>query len=160
MSHAKLLHGSENSGKLVALVRDKKKSFQHNAAISIIDGSPGTGCPVISSITGTDYVVVVTEPTVSGVHDFKRILDLIHFFHLKSGVIVNKADINPEKKQEIQQWAEKTGCDFLGAIQYDTGFTLAQKKGLTFVEYKSNETSGQIRDIWAKIKDVVNYSVE
>jgi MinD superfamily P-loop ATPase len=154
LSHAKLYASEENSGKLVSLIRNKKNelAFSYNLDKSIIDGSPGTGCPVIASITGTDYALVVTEPTVSGIHDLKRILDVIHFFNIKSGIIVNKYDLNPVKSREIKYIAEQSGADFLGEVAYDKSITRAQMEGISVVEYINNETTEQIRSAWDKIK--------
>ncbi|MBN2534706.1 MAG: P-loop NTPase [Spirochaetales bacterium] len=155
MSHAKLGASEENSGKLVSLIRSKKNNLaaSHGLNKSIIDGSPGTGCPVIASITGTDYVLVVTEPTVSGIHDLKRVLDVIDFFKIKSGIIVNKYDLNPEKSEEIKEIAEKSGSDFLGEIPYDKAMTKAQMEGISVIEYTDNEMTKQIRNIWENIKN-------
>ncbi|MFW5958102.1 MAG: P-loop NTPase [Desulfosalsimonas sp.] len=153
MSHAKLGVAEENSGKLVTLVRNKKDELAGKQGLqrALIDGSPGTGCPVIASITGTDYALVVTEPTVSGVHDLYRVLDVIKFFNIKSGVIVNKYDLNHEKTNEIIGIAQEAGSEFLGAIPYDKSITKAQLKGLSVVEYTDNTTTATINDIWEKI---------
>ncbi len=157
MSHAKLGVAEENSGKLVSLVRNKKDevSVKFGLNRALIDGSPGTGCPVIASITGTDYALVVTEPTVSGIHDLYRVLDVINFFNVKSGVIVNKYDLNPEKTEEIVTLVEESGSRFLGAIPYDKSITRAQVEGLSVVEYTDNETTMKIREIWAEIANTV-----
>jgi MinD superfamily P-loop ATPase len=137
MSHAALGIAEENSGKLVSLIRNKQKesAARENLDRLIIDGSPGTGCPVIASITGADYAIVVTEPTVSGIHDLKRILDVIDFFHIKAGIIVNKYDINPGKSGEIKDITEEKQADFLGEIPYNTAMTRAQMEGISIVEY-------------------------
>ncbi len=157
MSHAKLGIAEENSGKLVAMIRNKKNELAaaSNLDKSLIDGSPGTGCPVIASVTGTDYALVVTEPTVSGVHDLRRILDVIEFFRIRSGIIVNKADLNPLKTEEIKEIAGQTGADFLGEIKYDKVFTNAQMKKISAVEYADNETTDQIKNIWEKIRNIL-----
>jgi MinD superfamily P-loop ATPase len=154
MSHAKLGIAEENSGKLVSLIRNKKNELAsaHNLDTSIIDGSPGTGCPVIASITGTDYALVVTEPTVSGVHDLRRILDVIRFFDIKSGIIVNKYDLNPEKSAEIKKIADRYEADFSGEIPYDTSFTEAQTRGVSVVEYEDSPLTAEIARIWEKIR--------
>lgn len=155
MSHAKLGAAEENSGKLVTLIRNKKNQLaaKNNLNLSIIDGSPGTGCPVIASITGTDYAVIVTEPTVSGVHDLKRILDVIKFFNIKSGVIVNKFDLNIEKTNDIINISKEYATDFLGKIGYDKSVTKAQMNGISIVEFVNNETTNEIKNIWQRIKE-------
>jgi len=154
MSHAKLGVAEENTGRLVTLVRTKKDelAISHVLPKSIIDGSPGTGCPVIASITGTDYALVVTEPTVSGIHDLKRVLDVIRFFGVSSGVIVNKSDLNMEKAAEIREIARENGSNFLGMIPYNKQITEAQVKGQSVVEYTNGEITHTIKSIWERIK--------
>ncbi len=154
MSHAKLGIAAENSGKLVALIRDKKnrETAARNLTLSIIDGSPGTGCPVIASVTGTDYALVVTEPTVSGIHDLNRVLDVINYFGIRSGIIVNKYDLNPGKAEEIRSIADRRGSDFLGRISYSTAFTMAQLAGVSVIEYEDSDLTKNITRIWEKVK--------
>ena len=155
MAHAKLGAAEENSGKLVSLIRNKKNRIanEQNINISIIDGSPGTGCPVVASIAGCDYAVIVTEPTVSGIHDMKRILDVINYFKIKSGIIVNKYDLNPAKSDEAVKIAAQNNSNFLGMIPYDESVTDAQIEGISIIEYTENKVTKQIRKIWDKIKD-------
>jgi MinD superfamily P-loop ATPase len=154
MSHARLGRAEENSGKLVSLIRNKKNELAagFHLAKSISDGSPGTGCPVIASITGTDYALVVTEPAVSGVHDLKRVLEVIQFFKVKSGIIVNKYDLNTTKTEEIKNIALESGSDFPGTLPYDKSITRAQMKGIPVVEYTDNKLTDQIKTIWEKIR--------
>ena len=101
--HAQLFPGAENSGRLVALLRQKARELaaQTGRALILSDGSPGIGCPVISSLTGTDAAVLVTEPTPSGLHDLQRVADLCRHFTIPIGVIVNKADLNPEATEAV-----------------------------------------------------------
>lgn len=137
MSHARLGIAEENSGRLVTLVRDhavnlsKKYGMNNN----LIDGSPGTGCPVIASLTAADYAVIVTEPTVSGLHDMKRVFDLIDYFGMKAGVVINKFDINQDMTQKIEEAAYKAGMKKLGLIPYDEIVTMSQIKAQSVVEY-------------------------
>ncbi len=95
MVHAKLAIGADNSGKLVAQVKNEAKKIAEEGDYDyiIVDGSPGVGCPVVSSLSGANYVVLVTEPTVSGLHDLKRVYELVHKFNLKAGCIINKFDL-------------------------------------------------------------------
>ncbi|MBN1412364.1 MAG: P-loop NTPase [Spirochaetales bacterium] len=157
MSHAKLGIAEENSGKLVTLIRNKKNEMasRHGLQLSIIDGSPGTGCPVIASVVGSDYALVVTEPTVSGVHDLKRILDVIRFFKIKSGIIVNKADLNSGKTAEIREIAGQSGSDFIGEIPFDKSFTRAQMEKLSVIEYAHSPLTEKITAIWQIVRERV-----
>ncbi|MCG8571375.1 MAG: P-loop NTPase, partial [Spirochaetes bacterium] len=155
MSHAKLGIAEENSGKLVSLVRSHQSHLagKYKMDISIIDSSPGTGCPVIASLTGSHYAVIVTEPTVSGIHDLKRIIDLTHFFQIPSGIIVNKYDINTSKSREIEEIAFEKRSTLLGMIPFDKEVTEAQIKGITVVEHSPNgKVTQSIREIWEIIK--------
>ncbi|HDQ44133.1 MAG TPA: 4Fe-4S dicluster domain-containing protein [bacterium] len=154
MSHARLGVAGENSGKLVTLVRENKNFIAKQSGLdrALIDGSPGTGCPVIASLTGADYALVVTEPTVSGIHDLRRVLDVILFFRIPSGVLVNKSDINPEKADAVRHIAEEAGSDFLGMIPYDRRMTAAQVEGLSIVEYTDGPITDTIRTIWDKVR--------
>ncbi len=154
MSHATLEPGKENSGKLVTLVR--KNAAQKNTAtgesIIVLDGSPGTGCPVIASVGGAKAAVIVTEPTVSGLHDLERILELTAHFRVRSGVIINKADINPQVTESIKKLAQERGADILGGLPYDTIFVDAQQAGKTLLEHDPNGPVSEIlKKIWKKI---------
>jgi MinD superfamily P-loop ATPase len=163
MSNAALGLAEENSGKLVTLVRKNAneliQSYKLNRAV--IDGSPGTGCPVIASITGAKYVLIVTEPTVSGVHDLKRILDVVKFFKVPSGVIVNKSDLNLDKTEEIRFITKEKGSDYIGTVPYDKQITEAQVHGLSTIEFSDSIASRAIRSIWERVKKCASsHSVE
>ena len=154
MSHAKLGVAEENSGRLVTLVRDKAALLaeQDDRSNAVMDGAPGTGCPVISSISGTHYALAVTEPTVSGVHDLKRILEVTKHFGVKSGVVVNKYDINKALTKEIKEIADEYNSEFLGTIPYGKEVTEAQMKKLSVVEYADTPLTDSIKKIWEKIE--------
>jgi len=155
--HAKLGIGTENSGKLVALVKNIAKQLAENTQkeIVLVDGSPGVGCPVISSLSGASFVVFVTEPTVSGVHDFKRAFELSKRFNIPSAIIINKADLNSEKTKEIVDFASANNIHFLGMLPYDNVFTNAMLEGLSVVEYTNNEITESIKGMWNKIVSLV-----
>jgi len=116
---ASLEMGSGNSGFLVSEVKDQLKTSTIASDIEIIDGSPGIGCPVISSITGVDTVLVVAEPSVSGFADMKRVIETAARMNVKSVVCVNKYDINLEKTEEIEYYCNKQNIPFLGKIPFD-----------------------------------------
>ena len=157
MSHAKLGVAEENSGRLVTLVRDKAAilSKEFNRAEALIDGAPGTGCPVISSLTGADYVLAVTEPTVSGVHDLERALEVVRHFGIKSGVVINKFDLNEELTEKIKDLAFKYGTEYMGKIPYGKEITLAQMNRLSVVEYTNTPLTDSIKECWVKIRDAI-----
>ena len=154
MSHARLGAAEENSGKLVTLVRNNACYLANKNGLEkvIIDGAPGTGCPVISSLTGADYALVVTEPTVSGMHDMQRVLKLIHHFKITSGVVVNKYDLNREMAEKIKNIVFRERVEFLGFLPYAKEVTDAQFKGLSVVEYTDTEVTKKIKSLWDKLK--------
>jgi len=148
--HAALDTRAENSGKLVTTVRKEAKriAVERGSDWIIVDGSPGTGCPVIASITGADTVVVVTEPTLSGQHDLERVASLTRHFDIPLCVCVNKADINPAQAEETSRWCERNSIPFLGMIPYDRDVTRAQIRGESVIEYQEanpgNDAEGAI----------------
>jgi len=135
--YAELLPGEENSGKLVTMVRTEAKEQAQRAGLSqiLIDGPPGIGCPVISSITGTSLALIVTEPTASGIHDLERIVQLARHFELPAAVIVNKSDINPACTDSIEQYCIQKGIPLLGRLPYEKAISEAQRQGKAIVEY-------------------------
>ncbi len=154
MSHAKLGMAEENTGRLVTLVRENAEvSGDEGSELTLIDGAPGTGCPVIASITGSDFALVVTEPTVSGIHDMERVLDVADHFGIKAGIVVNKSDLNESMTQKIKDIAEERAVDVLGEIPYDNVFTEAQMERKTVIEYSDNETAESIKRIWKKVRE-------
>jgi MinD superfamily P-loop ATPase len=157
MSHAKLGIAEENSGRLVTLVRNKQSQLAQEASINeaIIDGSPGTGCPVIASLTGSTYALVVTEPTVSGVHDLDRILKVIRHFGIPSGVVVNKFDLNTEMTDKIQLLIQDYDAEFIGTIPYDKAITDAQMERLSVVEFTQSSVTEAIEGVWERVKQFI-----
>jgi len=152
MVHAELAIAAENSGKLVTRVKTLAKSLteEQNKDFLIVDGSPGIGCPVTASITGADYVVVVTEPTLSGWHDLKRAWELIAHFSLPVGVIINKADLNPEVTDQIKAFAREKSMQLLAEIPYNEAFVQSMTEAKTIVEY-NEELAELIRDAWSRV---------
>ncbi|HAR95647.1 MAG TPA: (4Fe-4S)-binding protein [Deltaproteobacteria bacterium] len=153
---AELLPGEENSGKLVTMVRTeaRKQAETKNIPLIVIDGPPGIGCPVIASVTGTSHAVIVTEPTGSGIHDLKRILQLTAHFGINAGVVVNKSDINTTHTSSVKALCEKEGrAMFFGGIPFEPKVSEAQRKGITILDYApTSEASTAIRNIYKRIK--------
>jgi len=150
MVHAELGVGGENSGKLVSVVRERAREIAEAQGLGVvlIDGSPGTGCPVIASVTGAHYAVIVTEPTLSGLHDLERILELTRHFRVAAGVIVNKADLNEGVARGIAEASRRAGAQELGKIPYERAFTEAQIQGKTLLEYGDFEAGRLIASAW------------
>lgn len=159
MVHARLGIAEENSGKLVSLVRKESKKIAEESGLDLIitDGAPGVGCPVIASIGGASAVLIVTEPTVSGVHDMKRVAELASFFRIPAMVCVNKYDLNPEKSEDIRNYAETHDIVFVGEIPFDHIFTKAMVEAKTILEYDpGSKTCEKVREIWQKVYDRIN----
>ncbi len=152
--HAALKIGSDMSGKLVAEVRKKAREEAEKLATDyiIIDGSPGIGCPVTASVTGTDYVVLVTEPTLSGIHDMKRVLEVVRNFGIPAGCVINKADINPQLTEELKRFAGENDLDLLGVFPYDDLFIEAVNKGLSVAEMKGTQPARLMEQLWDMIR--------
>jgi MinD superfamily P-loop ATPase len=154
MIHARLGIGEENSGKLVSLVRKEARQLaeKQGADLIITDGPPGIGCPVIASIGGATVLVIVVEPTVSGIHDMERVIDLAAHFKVPGMVCVNKFDLNLEMTEAIEQLALRRNVAVLGRVSFDPSFTRSMVEGKTLFEYgKPTVTWQQIRDIWRQI---------
>jgi len=151
--HAKLGIGADNSGKLVAHVKNVAKEIaeQYKKMYVIVDGSPGVGCPVVSSLSGANYVVLVTEPTVSGLHDLKRVYELVKKFHIKAGCIINKFDLNSQKTSEIIKYLEEENIEHLCNLPYNDSFSKAMTECKTIVEYDDGELTHILTNAWIKI---------
>jgi MinD superfamily P-loop ATPase len=150
MVHARLGVAGENSGKLVSLVRQQARETARASGLEcvLIDGSPGVGCPVIASLTGATLALVVTEPTVSGLHDLERVCELTRHFRLTTVMCINKWDLHEEMTQKIEAFANGQLLPVVGRIRYDRSVTEAQVKGLSVVEYARDGVATDIRIVW------------
>lgn len=157
MVHAKLGIGADNSGKLVAKVKNEAKSLaeREGKKTVIVDGAPGIGCPVVSSLSGADFVVLVTEPSVSGIHDLKRVFELVKKFGLKTGCIINKADINADVTKKIKTFLKTKKIHHLADLPYDETFTKTMTAGKTIIEFGESEMKQLVENSWGKIKKLL-----
>jgi MinD superfamily P-loop ATPase len=149
--HAELYPGRENSGKLVTLVKQHAKLLAEDQAVPlvIIDGPPGIGCPVISASAGADLSLVVTEPSLSGLHDLQRALGMLQHFRVKPLVVINKADLYPQGSQDIHQYAAENGVEVIGEVPFDPAIVEAMVHGQPVTAYQPEATSAQaICSIW------------
>jgi len=158
MVHAKLGIGSENSGKLVAHVKKQAKirAEAEGKQYVLVDGSPGIGCPVVSSLSGADFVVLVTEPTVSGIHDLKRVYELVRKFNIPAGCIINKADINADMTEQITAYLQEQNIALLATLPYDEDFTRAMVAERTIVEYGDGTLKAALTAAWHKVRGLVD----
>ncbi len=149
MVHAQLGVAAENSGKLVSTVREQAQAVAVDKGLSLIisDGPPGIGCPVIASLSGVSLALVVTEPTVSGLHDLQRVMALTRHFSVPTAVCVNKWDINPQQAELIESAARSAGAGITSRIRFDRSVTRAQLLQKAVVEIDS-AAGDDIREIW------------
>ena len=158
MVHARLNAGGENAGKLVARVKNDAKRLakkMHKKYI-LVDGAPGIGCPVVSALSGADFVLFVAEPTISGLHDLKRIAELVKRFRLRSGCIINKFDLNEDLTCDIKRFINAEDIMHIADIPFDDTFTMAMIHGKTIMEYKPNPVQEILLQSWDKIRLVFN----
>ena len=152
--HARLGIAEENSGKLVTLVRQasKRLAAEQNLDLILTDGPPGVGCPVIASIGGASAVIIVTEPSLSGIHDMQRVVELANHFRVPAMVCVNKFDLNPDLTADIEAFARGEGIACLGRIPFDPTVTEAMVQGQTIFESNSNSKAGSaIMHVWRRL---------
>lgn len=151
MVHARLGIAEENSGKLVALVRQEAKKLARSNGMELIitDGPPGIGCPVIASIGDSTAILIVVEPTVSGIHDMERVVQLAKRFGIPAMVLINKYDLNLEQSERIETYAAGNDVRFMGRVGYDPVFTKSMVQGQTIFEYASGSDAAEaVREIW------------
>ncbi len=154
MVHARLGIAQENSGKLVSTIRSaaKKMAEEQNKDLVLIDGPPGIGCPVIASITGASGVLVIVEPTISGMHDMERVLTLTRHFKLPALVCINKYDLNPEMTRQIEEKVATLNIEVVGKIPFNPVFVEAMVEAKNIFEYgKEAELLETVKNIWNRV---------
>jgi len=159
MAHAMLSPSEANSGKLVTLVRQNAKVLaeKEKTNLIIIDGPPGIGCPVIASVTGVDAGLVVTEPTMSGIHDLKRALQLLEHFNVQPFICVNMYDINKDNTEKIESFCKENGIEVIGKIPFNPVVTEAMVNGKTIIEYSPrSNVAKEIEGIWEKLSALIS----
>lgn len=154
MIHARLSPGAENSGRLVTLLRREARALaeQNDLDLILCDGSPGIGCPVISSLGGANLAVAVTEPTPSGIHDLVRVAELCGHFRVPVAVIVNKHDLNPERTAAIESLCRDKGYILAGKLPFDPAMTKAMLKRKAITEIHASPLAGTLREIWNAVE--------
>lgn len=151
---ARLGIAQENSGKLVALVRQQARTIAGEKGCSTIitDGPPGIGCPVISSLSGAELALLVTEPTVSGLHDLERVIETCRHFKVPATVCINKYDINESKSTEIENLCNDIGLKVIAKVPFDTAVNRATAQGVPLVEMDDGPAAVEIRRLWKNLK--------
>ncbi len=153
--HGELRAGEETSGKLVTEIKEKAGDLAEaeEKEMIIIDGSPGTGCPVIASLADVDLALIVTEPTVSGLHDLRRVIELSENFDIETSVAINKFDLNEEMVEEIEAFSRENEIPVTGKIPYDSTVTEAMVEGKSVVEYTDQGAAEEVKNIWSKLQE-------
>lgn len=152
--HAHLEPGEENSGKLVAKVREQalERAGEVGADWILVDGPPGTGCAAKSAMTGTDYVLIVAEPTPSGIHDMLRVIDLARHFRIPVGLLVNKADLAPHRTDELRRIAAEQAIEWLGEIPFSRAIPEALTTLTPYPETRSDAVTATLETTWNRVR--------
>ncbi|MDR3568370.1 MAG: ATP-binding protein [Syntrophobacteraceae bacterium] len=154
--HARLFPGEANSGRLVSVLKQQARQLAKSEGKELIlsDGAPGIGCPVISSLSGADLAVAVTEPTPSGRHDLERVAELCGHFRIRLGVIINKFDLNPEGADGIEEFCRSKGHEVIARLAHDQIVTKAMVAGLVVTELPETDFTREVRKTWARIEEL------
>lgn len=154
--------GSTTSGKLVSDVKEFAFGIDcfEDCNLILIDGPPGIGCPVIASISGLDYIIAITEPTPSGLHDLIRVIEVVNQFKIPFGIVINKFDLKSSFQEQFKKFIEETDYNILGRIPYDLSIPKAMSFAETVVEYAPNsKASLAIKEIYKNLKKILWNSV-
>ncbi len=160
LSHARLFAGESTSGKLVTEVRKRASdiALSEGHSMILIDGPPGIGCPVISTLTGVDLAVIVTESTLTGTHDMARVIELCRELEVPTSVIINKYDVNPDVTEQIESNCHEWGVEVLGRVPFDPVMVHSMVASLTLPEFApDSEVASLIAEMWGRIVDLANY---
>lgn len=151
--HAQLFPGQENSGRLVTLLKQEARALAKEQGLELVlcDGSPGVGCPVISSLSGAHLAVAVVEPTPSGRHDFRRVAELCDHFRIPAAVLLNKADLNPEEAAAITAHCRDRGYAVVGSLPFDPAVTEAMIRREALTE-RPSPLADALREIWERVR--------
>lgn len=157
--HARLGIAQENSGKLVSLVRQNARQIAEKEGLDFLlsDGPPGIGCPVISSLSGVDLALIITEPTLSGIHDLDRVLGVCRHFNVPALVCINKYDLNEENSILIKRNCQALGIELATVIPFDNVVTEALIQGVPVVEYSNGRVSRNIEMLWRAVYQKLNF---
>jgi MinD superfamily P-loop ATPase len=160
--HARLGIAQENSGKLVAQVRQQARQIAEREGLDYIisDGPPGIGCPVISSLSGASLALLVTEPTLSGIHDLERVLGVCRHFGIPAVACINKYDLNEENTRQIEEHCAGEGVKVVARIPFDNAITEALVHGVPVVEYCDGPVSQEMEKLWDEVCGMLLYKVK
>jgi len=151
--------GSTTSGLLVSEVKEHANHLKkyEDTNLILIDGPPGIGCPVIATVSGLDYVVAITEPTPSGLHDLKRALEMVTQFNIPFGIVINKADLKSASQKQLNSYIKKSSHEILGKINFDLSIPEAMSYAEPVVDYAPESDASQaINSIYTKLKHILS----
>jgi MinD superfamily P-loop ATPase len=156
--HVNMTIGEGTSGRIVTAVRKQAQTIADEQSFEyiIVDGSPGIGCPVIASITGVDLALVIVEPTISGMHDLERVLEIAEHFKVKVAVCINKFDLNAKNTNKIVSFCNKSDVKVIGEIPFSKTVPESINLGKSIFEVKKNAVANEIENIWIKTKEILN----
>jgi MinD superfamily P-loop ATPase len=160
--HARLYPGEENSGKLVTLVKKKaeERAREIGAELLLVDGPPGTACPVLAALTGADLAVVVAEPTVSSMSDMERITGVIRHFEMPFGVLINKSTLNEENRGRIEAYCRNEEIPLFGSIPFHPNFHRAVSACKPYPEFTRDEIHGLLEAAWSRIREAAGGEIK
>ncbi len=152
--HARLEAGGQNSGKLVTLIRRQARALgaERGLGLLLVDGSPGVGCPVIASLSGADLALIVSEPTVAGQHDFRRVAALAAHFGVPALLCINKWDLNAELTEALEAEARARRIEPVGRLRYSPAYTQAQRRGVSVLESRTDGPAAELRALWERLR--------
>ena len=153
--HAQLGIAQENSGKLVSIVKEKAReiALRNSDEYILIDGPPGIGCPVISTLSGCNTALIITEPSLSAIHDMERAIEISFHFGVRVFVCINKFDLNYENTQRIEKYANSKGVEVIAKIPFQEKIIESVRKGIPPIKFVGGEFLNSITKIWEKIKE-------
>ncbi|ACN17301.1 ferredoxin (iron-sulfur cluster-binding protein) [Desulforapulum autotrophicum HRM2] len=162
MVHARLGIAQENSGLLVSVLRQQAREIakEKNIPMILVDGPPGIGCPVIASITNADALVIVTEPSMSGMHDMERVKRLADQMRVPAFLCINKSDLNQEKTDSMKAFAKKNNIKFAGEIPFDREVTASMNAGKSLVEFSQGPAAQAVRKVWENVTIYLNETMD
>jgi len=158
MAHARLAPAAESSGRLVTMVRQKAEdvAVERDLPLVLIDGAPGIGCTAAAALADVDMALVVTEPTLSGIHDMERVVQLSGHFGIPVTVLINKADLNAENTRRIRDYCIQNRFELLGELPYDESVTEAMAHQVPLVEYQDGPVAEGIRQAWSRLGQMLS----
>lgn len=156
--HARLGPGRPNSGKLISLIKQKALEIasQNRYSHIIIDGPPGIGCPVISTLSGVDLALITVEPTISGIHDMARVIQVADHFHIKTAICINKYDLNRHMSWEIEKYSQDKDISMAGKIRFDRTVPESISQCIPVVEFSENGITEDIIGVWKGVLNLLN----